>query len=260
MSWLGFGSRMISCWNGEYIMKSVSRIVGHAPGLLCAVLVLAVVLVSCSTEEGERPVSSPASAGFSFFDLTADSRLDSSLRNVLREKIGSDAITQKSPLSLEIPYEGFLKDYFSELDFLNKGLNYSPRERIEHNVTKLMYRYPKKNQLPFDYIELIFSNYTSEPLVFLITGKKEQDTVLQTLFEKYGPSSTVSWNEGKETAHYWKKPGQWMIVSLLQDRFGNPEMYIQIIFSDHIEELIRTEEKERMAKTREKEKAVRSAF
>jgi len=219
-------------------------------------------LFSCGEQSDPQAPEPPPgkSEGFSFFELTAESRLTSELRKELEKKLGSDAVSRKSPLNLEIAPKTFLQEHFPQIHALNQRLNYSPRERIEHNVTKLMYRYPGKKQVPFSFVELIFSNYTGKPMVFHTSAKQEGAIVIQTLEEKYGEPRVAQWDEGRQRALYWRKEGELMVVYALRDRFGNPEYQVQLLFFEAIEELLRTEEKEREAREREKKEAVRDAF
>ena len=221
----------------------------------CILLVLA-----CSGDSSDAPQTQPTTVGFTFFDLTSQSRFSSDLRSALEKKLGSDAITRRSPLDLQIAPESVLEDHFPKVRSLNQRLNDSPRERIEHNITKLMYRYPTRKQLPFSFVELIFSNYTGKPLVFHTSAKKEGATVLQTLTDKYGEPQAAFWDNGNQKALFWRKPGELMVVYALRDRFDTPEYQVQLLFLDAIEELVLTEEQEREAREREKKKAVREAF
>jgi hypothetical protein len=216
--------------------------------------------IACSDDSAAPPQTPPATEGFSFFELTSGTRFSSDLRSALENKLGSDAITRRSPLDLQIAPEDVFEAHFPEAQSLNKRLNYSPRERIEHNITKLMYRYPSRKKLPFSFVELIFSNYTGKPLVFHTTAKQEGATVLQTLEEKYGQPNTAAWDNGEQKALFWRNPGELMIVYVLRDRFDTPEYQVQLLFLDAIEELVLTEEKEREARQQEKKKAVRDAF
>ncbi len=222
----------------------------------------ALFFLNCGEQtDPQAPGPSPSNTqGFTFFELTAESRLTSNLRKDLEKKLGSDAITRKSPLDLAIAPETFLRENFPKVHALNRRLNYSPRERIEHNVTKLMYRYPGRKQVPFSFVELIFSNYTGKPLVFHTSAKQEGATAIQTLEEKYGEPRVAQWDEGRQKVLYWRKEGELMAVYALRDRFGNPEFRVQLLFFEALEELLRTEEKEREALDQEKKDAVRDAF
>ncbi len=230
--------------------------------LFLAAAVFCVGLLGCSDEKPAQDSSATSSEvrGFTFFELTSASRFSSELRSDLEKRLGSDGISRRSPLDLEIPPQDFVKTHFPRVHALNSRLNFSPRERIEHNITRLMYRYPEKKQLPFSFVELVFSNYNDKPLVFHTTAKEEGATVIQTLRDKYGKPSAAQWDDGNQKALFWRKPGELMVVYALRDRFGNPEYQVQLLFLENIEELVRTEEKEREASDREKKKAVRDAF
>ena len=224
---------------------------------------LTILTVGCTGKEDSdatRDTSQSSSAGFRFLDLNAASRLDDSLRRELREKLGSDAIWRRVPLDIEINYDGFLKEHFDELYRLNQRLNYAPRERVEHDITKLMYRFPQKKNLPFSYIELIFYNNGRAPLVFKIEAKRDGDAVVATLEDKYGPPGQITWNSGRDRALFWRKPGEIMIASIVADQYGQPEYGISIFFTDHIKSMVETEEEERRQLQKEKEKAGKTAF
>ncbi|MGD8369383.1 MAG: hypothetical protein PVG78_17220, partial [Desulfobacterales bacterium] len=194
-------------------------------------------LFACSDDSTGPPQALPPTEGFTFFELTSSSRLSSDLRSTLEDKLGSDAIARRSTLDLQIGPDGVLEANFPKVKSLNQRLNYSPRERIEHNITKLMYRYPSRKELPFSFVELTFSNYTGKPLVFHTTARQEGATVLQTLKEKYGPPQMATWDNGEQKAQFWRKPGELMIVYVLRDRFENPDYQVQLLFLDALEEL-----------------------
>lgn len=224
---------------------------------------VALLTVGCSGNDEEdtgRDKSRSDASGFRFLDLNAASRLDDSLRKDLRDKLGSDAIWRRAPLDIEINYSGFLKQHFEELHLLNRRLNYAPRERVEHDIIKLMYRYPQKKNLPFSYIELVFSSRSDEPLVFNIQAKQDGDALLATLEDKYGPPGNIEWNSGKDRALSWRSPSEIMIASIVEDRYGQPEYGISIYFVDHIEKLVETEEQERRQMQKQTEKAGKTAF
>jgi len=245
------------------MMQKISKYLQSYIWALILPICLAILTVGCSGKEESDTTpgkSESGNAGFRFLDLNASSRLDDPLRGKLREKLGSDAIWRRSPLDIEINYDGFLKQHFDELDRLNQRLNYAPRERVEHDITKLMYRYPQKKNLPFSYIELIFHNNGGAPLVFNIEAKRDGDAVVATLEDKYGSPGKITWNSGKDRALFWRKPGEIMIASIVADQYGQPEYGISIFFTDHIENMVETEEEERRQLQKEKEKAGKTAF
>ena len=121
-----------------------------------------------ATEQGAQGLSE----SFTFFDLGKNSRFSESVRKNLNRQLGNDAIARRSPIDLEINYYGFLNEHFPSLHALNAQLNPSTARRIEHNNVKLMFRYARKEDLPFEYVELLFSNYSGLPLLFKINFKK----------------------------------------------------------------------------------------
>ena len=101
-------------------------------------------------ESAKNQTAEVPSDSFTFFDLGRHSTLSKSVRNDLKQRLGRHAIEYRSIIDLDINFYGFLKKYFPSLDALNQSLNFPPGERIEHNTGKLMYRYARKENLPFD--------------------------------------------------------------------------------------------------------------
>ena len=137
-------------------------------------------------EPAENQAAQVPSDSFTFFDLGGQSALSKSVRNDLNQRLGRHAIEHRSIIDLDINFYGFLKKYFPPLYELNQNLNSPPGERIEHNTVKLMYRYARKENVPFDYVELVFSNYSQHPLLFRINFQKDEANIIETLKTKYG--------------------------------------------------------------------------
>jgi hypothetical protein len=155
--------------------------------LFAPVLILALLLVSACGEKKEsakKQTTQVPSDSFTFFDLGKQSTLSKSVRNDLNQRLGRDAIEHRSIIDLDINFYGFLKRYFPSLYELNQNLNFPPGERIEHNTVKLMYRYTRKKDIPFDYVELVFSNFSQQPLLFRINFQKDEANIIQTLKTK----------------------------------------------------------------------------
>jgi hypothetical protein len=209
-------------------------------GFFCGALlaaILAVMTVACGEKEAtEKRAANPAPESFTFFELGSNSVLSKAVRKNLAARLGRDAIEHRSVLDLEINYPGFLKAHFPHLDQLNQKLNSPPRERIEHNTIKLMYRYAQNKNVPFDYVELIFSNYTQTPILFR------------------------EWEEATGTSFYWSKADDELIVSLVPDRFGDSEYQIVIFFTESLNQIIRTEAAEKEAREQQRAKSGKSAF
>ncbi|MEJ2726906.1 MAG: hypothetical protein P8185_00105 [Deltaproteobacteria bacterium] len=220
------------------------------------------LLLSCG--EKEEPATNQsaqsASESFTFFDLGTNSRFSESVRKNLNRQLGNDAIAKRSPLDLEINYYGFLKEYFPSLQALNAELNPSTARRIEHNVVKLMFRYARKKNLPFDYVELSFSNYSRLPLLFKINFKKDEANIVDTLKSKYGEPRRIDWKNKGGQSMYWKKHHDILIVSLVPDQFGNPEYQIRIFFVENIKALLASENAEKEEQQRQRARSGKTAF
>jgi hypothetical protein len=222
------------------------------------------LLVFPSCGEKKEPAKDPGvqaqSDSFTFFDLGKNSRLSKSIRNDLRQRLGRDAIEGRGIIDLEINYYGFLDQYFSSLNELNRQLNSPPGERIEHNIVKLMYRYARKENLPFDYVELLFSNYSQHPLLFRINFKKDEANIVETLKSKYGDPRLIDWKNKGGQSMYWDKNNDILIVSLVPDQFGNPEYQIRIFFVENIKALLKTESAEKEKQESQRARSGKTAF
>ena len=215
--------------------------------LYALVLALPLLMLSGCGEKKEpttdQKVQEP-SESFTFFELGKSSRFSDSVRKNLNRQLGNDAIAKRSLLDLEINYYGFLQEHFPALQALNLQLNPPTRARVDHNILKLMYRYARKKNLPFDYVELIFSNYSQLPLLFKIDFKEDEANVVQTLKTKYGEPRLIDWKDNTGQSMYWRKNKDVLIVSLVPDQFGNPEYQIRIFFVENIQILLEREKAE----------------
>ena len=200
------------------------------------------------------------SDSFTFFDLGKNSKLSKSIRSDLRQRLGRDAIEGRGIIDLEINYYGFLEQYFSSLNELNRELNSPAGERIEHNIVKLMFRYARKENLPFDYVEFLFSNYSQLPLLFRINFQKDEANIVQTLKSKYGDPRLIDWKNKGGHSMYWDKDNDILIVSLVPDQFGNPEYQIRIFFVENIKALLATESAEKEKQKSRRARSGKKAF
>ena len=232
---------------------------------LCAILIIVLipVLIACSDSQEPDDSTAPAAVvpeSFTFFDLGINSRLNKKVRQELGNKLGRDAIEHRSIMDLEINYTGFLKQYFPDLNELNQRLNFPPGERIEHNTVKLMYRYAAKKNVPFDYVELVFSNYTQAPILIKINFREDDAGIINTLESKYGQPQVVSWKEENGQSMYWIKNSDFLIVSRVPDQFGNPRYQIAIYFVKNLEQLIAAEKKDNQEKSLKRTQSGKTAF
>ncbi len=213
---------------------------------ITSIILILPVLMSCSDrQEPTETTPVPAKAeSFTFFDVGINTKLTNHGREELENKLGRDAIEHHSIIDLEINYREFLKKYFPDLDELNRLLNFPPGERVEHNTVKLMYRYAQKQNVPFEYVELVFSGYKKTPLLFKIIFPKDEAGIVKTLRTKYGRPEVIDWQEEDGTSMFWKKNSDFLIVSLVPDQFGRHEYHIIIYYVDNLKQLIATEKKE----------------
>lgn len=220
------------------------------------------MMMSCGDEQKTTEFSSspPKPESFTFFDIGINTKLTGGVRKDLGNKLGRDAIENRNIIDLEINYRGFLKKYFPELFELNLQLNYPPGERVDHNTVKLMYRYAQRKNIPFDYAELIFSNYTQLPILIRVRFKRDEAGVIKTLEEKYGPPQIIELKEANGTSMFWTKNKDFLILSQVPDQFGNPEYQVSIYFVANLEELLAVEAKAREESEKQKAKTGRKAF
>jgi len=218
--------------------------------------------VSCGDKEETGPPR-PApehSDSFTFFDIGKNTIISGKVRESLNKTLGDDAIEHRNILDLEINYKGFLKEYFADLDKLNKKLNSPLGERVEHNTVKLMYRYMQNKNVSFDYVELVYSEYTQRPVLIKIYFKKDGLNTIETLKQKYGAPESINWGGETSKSLYWKKNNDLLILSFVPDQFGKPKCQIIIYFKSALEKLLKDEQKEKEKTRRERTKTGKTAF
>lgn len=204
-------------------------------------IVFAASLWACSSDSSKKTVESDSAEGFTFFEIGSNSLLSDQIIERLKKRLGPEAVERKSTIDLSIHFPNFLKSYFPHLEELNNRLNWPPRERVEHNITKLIYRYASYNKLPFLYVELFFSDYSGKPLFLRIKADKSASEILDSLKSKYGPPSEIKWSEGGGKTLYWQMEKDIFTVSLSNDRLGEPEYLFCIFHVKNLEELVQRE-------------------
>jgi hypothetical protein len=238
---------------------SRKRIVQLIAVILFAVIVVVVVtLIMGGNDKPARTDHVPTS--FTFFDVGADTLFSKDLRKELGDELGPEAIEYRSMIDLEINFQGFLERFFPNLDALNRRLNYPPGERVEHNTVKLMYRYAQRKNVPFHYIELLFSNYTHKPLFIKIESKRDVAEIINSIQEKYGQPMIIDWQRDNGQSRHWVNKRDTLIASIASDRRGDPVYRITIYYVDNLSELLETEEKERRFREEKKKQAGKKAF
>ena len=181
---------------------------------------------------------------FTFFDLGSNTRFSGAVRSTLNDRLGSDAIAYRSQIDLSVNSPEFLQKFLPELNALNLQLNYPPRERVEHNTVKLMYRYAQRVDVPFKYVEMFFSGYSQKPLYFSITVSQDGADIIDSLHQKYGSPEEIQGLKSPLKAGFWRKNNDLLLVSFKSDRYGNPEYHIMIYYVNSLQELLSIEKEE----------------
>lgn len=234
-------------------------------GLILSLFILLMVIIAFLVLRDEATVPTASSKGnfpqsFTFFGIGSGTQLTRAVRNNLADKLGSAAIERKGTIDLTTGPFGLLSMHFKTLNALHQDLNSATGARVEHNITRLTYRYPKDRNSPFKYVRIVFSNDNAAPLYFRIIMKKEGAAVVDTLREKYGPPKVLPEKMDGVAVLYWEKNNDRLIVSQRKDRFGDPEYLVMFYFVNNLEQLIRTEKTELDQKEQELKKAGKSAF
>ena len=194
-------------------LYSTIRCPGMRPGVrffrdLAFLLILfPAILLGCGDD---REPAGPEDAGntentetFTFFYIGRNTVYSGSLRKNLQDQLGSDAISGRSEINLEINFRGFLERNFPDVAELNRRLNGPQGERVEHDVVKLMYRYAYKKNMPFNYVEILFSGFNNRLLLIRIEFKEEAG-ILETLKQKYGQPAVAIWKSKVESPFFGK--------------------------------------------------------
>ena len=223
-------------------------------------LTLSFFVFACSSEEKVSTGKQIRSDSFTFFDVGGATRFTKSLRDQLGDRLGTVAIEYRSIIDLDIEGKRLLPKHFPDVAELNTRLNSPLGERIEHKTIKLMYRYAGRKNLPFSYVEFMFSNYTKRPLFIKIESKKDIADIVDTLKDKYGQPQTITTKDTTDRILYWKNNRDVFLVAVFENRRGDLEYRMMIYYFDNLEELLATEEQERRALEEKRKSAGKSAF
>ncbi|MGD8971123.1 MAG: hypothetical protein PVG01_06915, partial [Desulfobacterales bacterium] len=200
----------------------------------------AVMLLSCSSDEQLPDYSPSQTEGITFFDVGAETVFSDALRERLRRNLGPDAIAYRSTIDLEFNARGFLQRQFPILHDLNQRLNTPAGERVEHDTVKLMYRYAVKENLPFSYVELVFSNFTGKPL-FIQVRSRDLSDIIRTLEEKYGRPQAIDQPANEGRFFFWSDRQDVLLVSIIPTWRGDKEYQLVIYYVDNLEKLVAVE-------------------
>ncbi len=199
--------------------------------------VLACLLLGSACDGGpEPPPAPPPAEGISFFGLGRESRYSEAVRRELSGTLGREAIERRSLLDLEISFRGFLKDHLPDIERLHRRLNDPPGERVDHEVTRLMYRYARQAGAPFDLVDLIFDGPTGKPLLFRMRFRRDEAGTVAALRERYGPPEVLPWKAEGGESWLWRRGSDLAVLSFVPDQFGQPSHRIDVYFTANLEE------------------------
>ena len=224
------------------------------------VLLTLLAVVACSSEEKIETPQQEQPDGFTFFDIHQHTIYTKSLRDRLVDTLSSDAIEYRSIISLEIVQAGFLQQYFPRIDELDRRLNYPAGERIEHPTIKLMYRWAARKNLPFSYVELMFSQDTRKPLYVKIESIRDISDILDSLSAKYGRPVVSQLTQARGEIRYWENNRDVFLAAKLFRRNERPIYRMMIYFASNLDEFIRIQEQKRQAEEEKQSREGRSAF
>ncbi|QTA91232.1 hypothetical protein [Desulfonema magnum] len=231
--------------------------------MVCLICLILMCIGACSKKDAEMSQQKNPKT-FTFFDIDANTRLTERIKWKLKNKLGSDVLERGTLADMTTNYKGFLQNYFPKLYELSRELRYDDVMDTEDNPVKLTYRHTQNKNTPFAYVEIVFSGHTKKPLFFRIKTKKQRSDVIDVLRKKYGDPAVTDWNENvaygkKGRSLHWNKDNDILIVSIVPDRFGDPEYYIMIYYVNNLEENAGIN-KERRERKQKENKTIDNAF
>jgi len=159
----------------------------------------------------------------------------------LSKKLGNEAVAGRNAVDLEINSPDFLEKYLPEVAAVHRRLNSSAGIRLDHNISRLTWRYIPKDSEPFEFAELLFSNYTGKPLLVRIRLRKGQKPAIADLQKKYGLPRKIDWGREVEYSLIWEKHRDVLVFSAVADQFEAPEYEITLYYMNNLEEFLNRE-------------------
>ena len=215
----------------------------------------AIVAGGCRDKTHSPPLENVPES-FSLFDIGPNTLITKDVRDRLNDTLGNAGVNPNTTIDLELKYSGFLKSYYPELDHLNHRINPKGSVRKEYPATKLAFRSMKQKKALYNYVEIIFSNKTSVPLMFQMTAEGNLDTLLDTLTQKYGSPSIIDLRDGKGKTYSWERNGDRLIVTQFITIYEQSEYYIMIVFANRLHQFLETQKQEEEKKNRTLERTL----
>lgn len=229
--------------------------------IAAGVAVMLLSLLACSDPPPAPDRPPPAGPeSFTFFDVGRNSRFSDMLRRELAQKLGHDALERRGIIDLECNYRGFLAAHLPDLEALNRRLNHPPGERVEHDQTKLMYRYARQPNAPFDYVELVFDAQDGAALVFRIRFKTDESGLVDALQAKHGSPQVVAWDIENGQSLIWRKEQDVLVVSLVPNVYGGNDHHVFIYFTENLNRRAEAYQSQKHQKPQEPSPGGKKAF
>lgn len=231
-----------------------------------ALVVLIASVIALTRSQRDIQVEEPAveasssSGGFSFFNVDRTTVLNHALREDLSHRLGSDAIAHATPIDLTVVSREFLRAHLPGIEVLHRGFNPPLGERREHDTTRLTYHRAESRQMPFRYVELVFSNRDGRPLYFLIEPTAEFADSIATLSAKYGPPRVVETAAQRYPVHIWEQDGDVLVATTIERRNGRLAQQLRMFFIDNLTQFLEAEEQARRREDRQTRRAAERAF
>lgn len=199
--------------------------------------------------------------GFAFFGVGRQTRFSPALAEKLENRLG-DAVREKWGIAdLEILHKGFLARHFPDLHALHQRLNASVERRLEKSTFRLSFRHiPARSASLFEYAELLFSNYSQQPLMFKMEAGKAGADIPDILKQQYGRPQRFQWKARPGRSLYWRYQADILILSVYPDRFDQPQYQIALYFVDNLNALARQLSRERQEGQKSRQKAMEDLF
>jgi len=216
----------------------------------------AAIAVGGCRDKPHPPVWENVPVSFSLFDIGPNTLITKDVRDRLNDTLGNAGVNPNTTIDLELKYSGFLKSYYPELDRLNHRINPKDSVRKEYPATKLAFRNMKQKKALYNYVEIIFLNKASVPLMFQMTAEGNLDTLLDTLIQKYGAPRVVDLRDGKGKTYSWERNGDRLIVTQFISIYEQSEYYIMIVFANRLHQLLEAQKQEEEKKNRTLERTL----
>jgi len=213
-----------------------------------SLIVVIITVIALTSSQRDIQIAAPDESalprgGFTFFNLDRTTVLNRGLRKTLSEMLGSDAIAHDTPIDLTVVNQRFLQTHLAILDTLNQRLNPAMGGRREHDTTRLTYHRAERHQMPFRYIELVFSNITGQPLYFIINPTDDFADSIATLTSKYGSPRLVKTENMAAPVRIWEQDGDLLVATTFPRRNGRMSQELRIYFVENLKQLVESEDR-----------------